>query len=233
MKLEICANSYQSVLNAQNAGADRIELCSELSVGGVTPSYGLLEKVAKNSTIPIHVLVRPRSGNFSYSDEEFKQMKTDINICKELGFQGIVSGILKEDNTIDIDRNQELIALTKPLSFTFHRAFDCVPNPLESLYQLIDLQVDRILTSGQKNTAVEGLELLKKIKEKADNQLIILPASGINEQNILHFKEVGFTEVHASASKKINLNSPFFDTTNQTISDIDKIKKMLKKINNV
>lgn len=232
MKLEICANSYQSFVNAQKAGADRIELCSELSVGGVTPSFGLLEKVAKNCRIPVHVLIRPRSGNFCYTDEEFQQIKTDIQICKELGFQGIVSGILNKDNTIDVNRNQELIAISKPLSFTFHRAFDCVPNPIESLHQLIDLQVDRVLTSGQQNTAIEGLELLKQLQNIAKNRLIILPASGINDTNISHFKDSGFTEIHASASKKINQNSPFFDSTNQTVSDIKKIKKMQKTLNN-
>jgi copper homeostasis protein len=109
MKLEICANSYQSALNAEKAGADRIELCSELSVGGITPSYGLLKKISKEITIPINVLIRPRSGNFQYSEEEFSLMKENIKLCKELGFNGIVSGVLNIDNSIDIERTKKLI----------------------------------------------------------------------------------------------------------------------------
>jgi copper homeostasis protein len=134
MKLEICANSYQSALNAEKAGADRIELCSELSVGGITPSYGLLKVVSENITIPVFVLIRPRSGNFNYSDAEFDIIKNNIKLCKKLGLKGIVSGVLNDDNTIDIKRTQELIELSSPLSFTFHRAFDCVPNAKKKGY---------------------------------------------------------------------------------------------------
>ena len=132
MQLEICANSYQSAMNAQKAGAHRIELCSELSIGGITPSYQLLKKVMKNLHIPVHVLIRPRGGDFIYSKEEFEMMKENILICKELGSKGIVSGVLHTDNRIDIKRTQELIALSKPLSFTFHRAFDEVPEPMRA-----------------------------------------------------------------------------------------------------
>ena len=124
MKLEICANSYQSASNAEKAGAHRIELCAELAVGGITPSYGLLKKVMHDLTIPVHVLIRPRSGDFTYSDAEFQIMKENILICKELGVTGIVSGVLKLDNTIDIERTKELVAVAKPMNFTFHRAFD-------------------------------------------------------------------------------------------------------------
>jgi copper homeostasis protein len=125
MILEICANSYQSAVNANIAGAHRIELCSEISVGGTTPSYGLLKKVMADIDIPVHVLIRPRSGNFTYSDIEFDIMKENIRICKDLGCAGIVSGVLHEDNSIDIKRTSELIELSKPMSFTFHRAFGC------------------------------------------------------------------------------------------------------------
>ena len=114
MKLEICTNSYQSAMNAEKAGADRIELCSELSVGGITPSYGLLKKISEEITILVNVLIRPRSGNFQYSKEEFSLMKENIKLCKELGFNGIVSGVLNIDNSIDIKRTKELIELSKP-----------------------------------------------------------------------------------------------------------------------
>ena len=141
MILEICANSFQSAKNAQEAGAHRVELCQEISVGGITPSYGLLKKVKSALSIETMVLIRPRSGNFCYSTADFDVMIRDIQFCKELGFQGIVSGVLNEDNTIDIKRTKELIALSKPLSFTFHRAFDEVQNPEKALLQLIELKV--------------------------------------------------------------------------------------------
>ncbi len=131
MLLEICANSYQSAINAEKAGANRIELCAELAVGGITPSYGLLKKVMNDLTIPVHVLVRPRSGDFTYSDAEFQILKEDILICKELGVLGIVSGVLNLDNTIDLERTKELVETAKPMNFTFHRAFDWVLNPMD------------------------------------------------------------------------------------------------------
>ena len=233
MILEICANSYQSALNAQNAGANRIELCSELSVGGITPSHGLLQKIAEKITIPVHVLVRPRSGNFFYSKDEFEQIKKDIKICKDFGFQGIVCAVLHSDNTIDIERTKELVELSKPLSFTFHRAFDCVPNPKKEILNLIDLGVNRVLTSGQKEKAIDGIELLKQLKEITENKIIILPGSGINSENVTYFKKAGFQEIHTSASKKVkNQNNVFFDKTIQTISDVTNIQEILKNIRN-
>lgn len=233
MKLEICANSYQSAINAQKAGANRIELCSELSVGGITPSYGLLKKVSEEITIPIHVLIRPRSGNFCYSDDEFEIMKSNINICKKLGFSGIVSGVLNTDNSIDFLRTKELITLSKPLSFTFHRAFDGVSNPEKTLEILIEIGVDRILTSGLEEKAETGIEVLKKLQKIAQNKLIILPGSGINSKNVFLFKEAGFKEIHTSASKIIQIEkTTFFGTNFQTVSDISEIKEILKVIKN-
>jgi copper homeostasis protein len=232
MKLEICANSYQSAINAQKAGADRIELCSELSVGGITPSYGLLKKISENITIPVHVLIRPRSGDFYYSTIEFEQIKKDIKICKEFGFNGIVSGVLNEDNSIDILRTKELITISKPLSFTFHRAFDCAENPKKSLLEMIDMGIDRVLTSGLEEKAENGIELLIDLQEIAKDNLIILPASGINQKNVHLFKNVGFKEIHSSASKIIKSSSVFFDKTPQTVSDIETIEDILKVIKN-
>ena len=231
MVLEICANSYQSAMNAQKAGAHRIELCTELSVGGITPSFGLLKKVMAALTIPVHVLIRPRSGNFTYSDSEFKIMKEDIQQCKDLGCAGIVSGVLHANNTIDIKRTKELIELSKPMSFTFHRAFDAVPKPKESLLKLINLGVDRLLTSGQKDKAEDGIELLIELKQMAKNKLIIMPGSGINQINSSLFKNAGFTEINSSASKKISENiHSYFGNTPQTVSDIDTIKNILDTI---
>jgi len=230
MKLEICANSLQSALNAQLAGADRIELCNELSVGGVTPSLGLLKAVKEKIAIPVHVLIRPRSGDFNYSDDEFEQMKLDIELCKDLGFAGIVTGVLQEDASIDLERTATLIEISNPLSFTFHRAFDCVPNPENALEKLIQLKVDRILTSGQKGKAIDGLELLKRLKSKAKDQLSILPGSGIRPANTSIFKEAGFKEIHTSASVLIKNKLPFFDNTEQTVSDAETISEIVSII---
>ncbi len=230
MKLEICANSFESALNAQKAGADRIELCCELSVGGITPSYGLLKKVVEEITIPVHVLIRPRSGNFCYSNDEIEIIKKNIQLCKDLGFSGIVCGILNADNTIDIEKTKALIELSKPLSFTFHRAFDCVTNPKESLQQLIDLKADRVLTSGLQPKAAQGIELLKELQNIASDKIIILPGSGINPSNVHVFKEAGFKEIHTSASIEKPKSNVFFDSTRQTVSNIETIQKILKVI---
>jgi len=239
MKLEICANSFQSAKNAQDAGAHRIELCSELAIGGITPNYGLLKKVTSELTIDTFVLIRPRSGNFAYSEEEFEIMKNNIILCKELGCKGIVSGVLNRDNTIDVKRTRELVELSKPMSFTFHRAFDWNPNLATALDQLIDLGVDRILTSGQHGSAEKGLELLKLLKEKVENKITILPGGGVSADNSLLFKEAGFDEIHASLTTLEQVNrtpiipmnsTKHFSETHLGTSNSDKIKELLKNI---
>jgi len=229
MLLEICANSYQSAKNAQEAGAHRIELCQELSVGGITPSYGLLKQVKNTLSIPVFVLIRPRSGNFVYSEEELDIMKHNIQLCKNLGCEGIVSGVLNDDNTINIERTKELIELSKPLKFTFHRAFDCVKNPKDALEQLIGLRVDRVLTSGQETSAEKGLNLLNELKEQAKGRITILAGGGINSDNAKLFKDVGLIEIHASASSTIKSDESLFSAP-LTYSDTEKIKAILDAI---
>ncbi len=202
MIVEICANSFESALAAQEGGARRIELCSELSVGGLTPSYGLLKKVLNELTIPVHVLIRPRSGDFSYTPAEMDIMLADIALCKELGCDGVVSGVLNTDNTIDMEAIKLLIKEASTLQFTFHRAFDWVMNPLKALDQLKELKVHRLLTSGQKNSAVEGIELLKELKTRSEDILEIMPGGGINYTNASLFKSNGFSAIHLSATTK-------------------------------
>ncbi|MFD2565955.1 copper homeostasis protein CutC [Pseudotenacibaculum haliotis] len=237
MVVEICANSYQSAINAEKAGAHRIELCSELAVGGITPSYGLLKKVMSELSIPVHVLIRPRGGDFTYSDDEFEIMKQNILLCKELGCAGIVSGVLHPNASIDLVRTQELVELSHPMSFTFHRAFDWISNPKDAISDLEKIGVHRVLTSGQKTSAEKGISLLRELKDLSPVK--ILPGGGIKVHNIQMFKEAGFNEVHFSASTqiqtiatpKISMNSPsFFDETTITFSDIDTIKNILSKI---
>ena len=199
MIIEVCAESYEYAIKAEKAGADRIELCKDLHLDGLTPNYKTAKKTIDNLNIPVFVLIRPREGDFAYSDEEFELMKKDIVKFKEMGCKGIVSGVLNRDNSIDLKRTKELVGLSKPLEFTFHRAFDVVSKPLNEIENLIELGVDRVLTSGQKNKAIKGLELLEELKNISKNRIKIMPGSGINKSNIVNFRS--FDEIHGSFKK--------------------------------
>ena len=160
MIIEVCAESYEYAMKAEKAGADRIELCKDLHLDGLTPNYETAKKTIDSLNIPVFILIRPREGDFIYSNKEFELMKNHIVKFKEMGCKGIVAGVLNEDNSIDIKRTKELVELSRPLEFTFHRAFDVVSDTLEEIENLIRLGVDRILTSGQKDKAIEGLDSL-------------------------------------------------------------------------
>ena len=196
MIVEVCANSYEYAIKAEKAGADRIELCKDLHIDGLTPDYEIAKKTINELNIPVFILIRPREGNFNYSNEEFELMKADIVKFKEMGCKGIVCGILNDDKTIEINRTRELVKLSKPLEFTFHRAFDIVPNPIKEIKKLIELGIDRVLTSGQKEIAVDGLGLLHNLLEITQKRIKIMPGSGINKSNIVNFKK--FKEIHGS-----------------------------------
>ena len=246
MILEICANSFESAQAAQSGGAHRIELCSELALGGITPSHGLLDKVVAALSIPVFVLIRPRSGDFCYSDDEMDVMLRDIAFAKAIGVQGIVSGVLHPDHQIDQERTGQLVSASKGMAFTFHRAFDWTPNAMESVDILIKLGIERVLTSGQKSSAGAGFEMLKKLLIHANSQLGILPGGGIDAVNVEAFKVAGFNEVHASASSFRKLaalsidpsvlqsvpmhNTKTLDQHEVGFSDIDKIKALLKAV---
>jgi len=205
MIVEICANSFESAKAAEEGGAHRIELCAELSVGGLTPSHGLIEKVMAELNIPIHVLIRPRSGDFTYSENEIDVMLKDISFCKQMGCSGIVSGALTLNNDIDFQKTQQLLMASQGMEFTFHRAFDWCRNPLQSIDSLIQLGVTRLLSSGQHSKAIDGIELLKKLKNISDKKIDIMPGGGINIDNVMKFKKAGFQMVHFSATKKKQL----------------------------
>ena len=202
MLVEVCANSFESALNAESAGADRIELCSELGVGGVTPSVGLITLVKKELNIPVHVLIRPRGGHFTYSDTEFDVMKADILACKELGVEGIVSGILMDDFSVDVKRTQALVDLAKPMHFTFHRAFDWVAEPLEAIKPLEDLGVQTILTSGGEASAEKGINHLDAWQKQTS--LTIMAGGGVSPKNASRFKDIGLRAIHCSGTSFIN-----------------------------
>lgn len=201
MKIEVCANSLQSALRAQKAGADRIELCSELGVGGITPSFGLLKKIREEIQIPVHVLIRPRSGDFCYNDSEFEIMKEDILYCRSIGINGVVTGILSNDGKIDKERTAYLKTVSGGLSFTFHRAFDWVTSPMEALKDLEQIGVDFLLTSGGENSAIKGIKLLLEL-ERASQQIVIMPGGGIGVTAARRFKKEGFKAIHLSGSKR-------------------------------
>jgi copper homeostasis protein len=239
MLVEVCANSLQSALNAQEAGADRIELCSELAVGGITPSYGLLKAVRDKIKIPVNVLIRPRSGDFTFSRDEFDIMKTNIELCRELGFNGIVSGVLHPDCSLDVDRTRELITASGDLAFTFHRAFDWVKNPALALEQLADLGVATVLSSGQRTSAVLGMELLAKLQMHTQN-VVVMPGSGINQNNASKFKQKGFKALHLSAARfcktleaepEVPMNSSSFLYDNGiAVSNLEILKAVVKAV---
>ena len=196
MIIEVCAESYEYALKAEKAGANRIEFCKDLHLDGLTPDYESAKRTIDSLNIPVFILIRPREGDFIYSNEEFELMKRDIIKFKEMGCKGIVSGVLNDDNSIDVKRTKVLIELSRPLEFTFHRAFDIVSDPLKEIENLIRMGVDRILTSGQKNKAIEGLYLLEKLNNISKKRIVIMPGSGISNTNFKKFNS--FNEIHGS-----------------------------------
>jgi copper homeostasis protein len=200
--LEVCANSITSALAAQRGGALRVELCENLQEGGTTPSFGQILMARKLLHIKLYVLIRPRGGDFLYTDTEFETMAADIRYCIDAGCDGIVTGILKADGSIDKERNLELVRTAKQwgLGVTFHRAFDMCANQKQAMEDIIELGFERILTSGGKSTAMEGASTIANLVKKAAGRISIMPGSGINEHNaadLVHY--TGVTEIHASA----------------------------------
>jgi copper homeostasis protein len=196
---EACVDSVESAIAAQEGGADRVELCANLLEGGTTPSDGTVRLTRERLHIAMNVIIRPRGGDFCYSDDEFRVMAWDVARAKELGADGVVIGILNPDGTVDAERTAALIEIARPMSVTFHRAFDMARDPFEALETLIRLGIDRILTSGQEASALEGLDLLAELVRAAGNRVIIMPGGGINERNVAKILAgCGAREVHAS-----------------------------------
>ena len=198
---EVCANGVESCLAAQEGGANRVELCAGIPEGGTTPSYGEI-KIARRmlNTTRLHVIIRPRGGDFLYTPLEVERMEEDIRMCRQLGVDGVVIGCLKADGSIDIENNQRLKDAAGDMSVTIHRAFDRCTNPMLALEQLCELGIDRILTSGQQPTAEQGIDLLRKLNKAAAGRIKILAGCGVNENNIskIH-EETGVNEFHFSA----------------------------------
>lgn len=203
-KFEVCANSVESCVEAQRGGADRVELCAGIPEGGTTPSYGDIVMARKLLiTTKLHVIIRPRGGDFLYSDLEREIMLEDVRMARRLGVDGVVFGVLTSDGDIDMDFMRQLMAESEGMSVTFHRAFDVCRNPFLALEQIIELGCDRILTSGQMPKAEDGVDLLKQLVEKAGDRIIIMPGCGVNAGNIAKIAQItGAKEFHFSARSK-------------------------------
>lgn len=222
-KLEVIGFTIEGCSIAQDAGAHRIELCDNPADGGTTASYGFIKAARKKLHSDLFPIIRPRGGDFLYNDEEFEIMKTDIKICKELGCDGVVIGMLTKENKIDKKRCIALVELAYPLGVTFHRAFDRTVDPFEALEDIIEIGCERILTSGQKQNAFDGAELIKQLIQKADDRIIIMPGSGVRSDNISSIaKSTGAFEFHSSAR---------IQTENKISVDAEEIKKMLQQLN--
>ena len=212
-KLEICCYTVESAIKAQNAGADRIELCDNFSEGGTSPSYAAIHYCVNKLRIPTNVIIRPRGGDFLYSDIEFELIKKDVLECKNIGANGIVIGLLTANGDIDIDKTKAIMEIAKPMEVTFHRAFDMCNNHQKALSEIIDLGIDRILTSGAKNKAIDGINLITELINKANNRIIIMPGSGINENNLKQImKQTNAKEFHSSAKVFINSKMKNFNS---------------------
>lgn len=203
--VEVCVDSVESAVAAQAGGAHRVELCDNLMEGGTTPSFGSIEVARKLLDIKLHVIIRPRGGDFLYSDTEFEIMKRDIEAAKRLGVDGVVIGLLDREGNIDLRRTVELVELSRPMSVTFHRAFDVCRDPFAAIDQLAEIGADRILTSGQEATAVEGSELLAKLVKYASDRIIIMVCGNLNERNINRvIAETGAKELHFTGFRSVD-----------------------------
>ncbi len=209
MKIEVCIASVASAIAAQEGGADRVELCDNLFEGGTTPSLAMIEQVRKQTGIGLYVMIRPRGGDFLYSDEEFEIMKGDLMHAKKAGADGVVFGLLKADGSVDLARTSELVQLASPLDTTFHRAFDMAANPQEALEAVIRSGCQRILTAGGANKAIDGIERIAQLQQQASNRIQLMAGSGINEQNARLFLEKGIRELHLSGKIVVDGNMTY------------------------
>lgn len=222
-KLEVCCADIESVIAAKEAGADRIELCTGLEVGGLTPSIGLIKKAVEIFGAGVMVLIRERAGDFNYSPSEIEVMGDDIEAAINEGATGVVIGALTADGELDLKALGQLMLKTSGVEVTFHRAFDELKDPMKALEQIIEVGCHRILTSGQKPTAEEGIPLLRELIKVAGDRIIILPGSGINDENVDKIlKETGCKEIHGSAKVK------YHGTCKSSPEKIIRIKKYLE-----
>jgi len=233
-KLEICSFDLLSALIAQEAGAHRIELCAGPAEGGTTPGPGLIRAARERIHIDIYPIIRPRGGDFLYTEEEFDIMMKEVTYCKQAGCNGVVVGILHADGSIDKIRTSRLVEMAYPLGVTFHRAFDWAANPFEALEDIISVGCERILTSGQRPTAPEGAELINELVRQADDRIIIMPGSGVRADNIIALAEkTDASEFHTSARTSAPslmefINTSMKDDQSAVRADREEIEKIIR-----
>ncbi|HET7717864.1 MAG TPA: copper homeostasis protein CutC [Bauldia sp.] len=200
LRFEICVDSIAGVVAAREAGADRVELCASLIEGGITPSLGMIRRAREVKGIGLHVIIRPRGGDFLYGPEELEVMEADIDAAKAEGADGIVFGMLDADGNVDIPATERLIARARPAAVTFHRAFDMTPDPFAALETLIALGVERVLTSGQEPSVLEGADTIAALVEAAGDRIVVMPGGGINARNAARIVAMtGARELHFAA----------------------------------
>jgi len=235
MLLEIATTDFETTRLAAEGGADRIELCAALSEGGITTSPGILQLCRDKFSLPLYPIIRPRSGDFLYSDAEFEVMKKDISFCKKIGMDGVVIGLLFKSGKIDLKKTATLIDLAYPMGVTFHRAFDRCLDPFQALEELIELGCERILTSGQKVTALEGIDLITQLQQVAAERIIVMPGSGVRVDNIKELAiKTGCKEFHTSlrdaSASLMEFRHPSFKESKESYQNpsisVEAIKKM-------
>ncbi len=234
---EVCAFNIQSAIIAERAGAGRVELCDNPIEGGTTPSYGTIRQTREKISILLYPILRPRSGNYFYDDDEFEIIRKDIGICKELGCDGISVGIQTIDSQIDVERLKKIVQWASPMGVTCNRAFDAAPDPLSALEDIISTGCERILTSGQAEGAPMAGKLLGELVQQAGDRIIIMPGAGINSGNIRQLvEESRAMEYHGSARKILPnpvtyINRQIADYGNVYISDEDEVRKIIAGLN--
>jgi copper homeostasis protein len=240
--LEIATSDFETTRCAVEGGADRIELCANLNEGGTTPSYGTIYQCRENFHGLLYPIIRPRGGDFLYTDDEYEIMLHDVKLCKQSGCDGIVIGLLNEDGTIEIKRTAALVDIAYPMGVTFHRAFDRCRNAFEALEQLVQIGCERILTSGQQPTVNEGIELIAELNKMADHRIIIMPGSGVRKENIkLLAEKTRCKEFHSSlrgkAHSKMEFIHPAFENSSESYMnnsidafEVSALKKILNEI---
>ena len=231
-KLEVIGFTIESCLIAQAAGAHRIELCDNPSEGGTTPSYGFIKTARENLSIELYPIIRPRGGDFLYSEIEFEVMKADIQICKNLGCDGVVIGMLNSDGTVDKQRCKELVDIAQPMGVSFHRAFDRTKDPFKALEDIISIGCERILTSGQKSVATDGAALLNELVKQANGRIIIMPGSGVRSDNVENLvKKTNATEFHTSARTYADSKMEFInESMDEQLTSVTTLSNEIKTI---
>ena len=236
--LEVCSFHPTSCLIAEKCGAVRVELCDNPIEGGTTPGYGTVKLVREKISIKLYPIIRPRSGNYFYSDDEFEIIKNDIEICKQLGCDGISVGISTINSEIDTERLKRIVEWAMPMNVTCNRVFDSAPEPFKALEDIISCGCERILTSGQKSAAPDAADLLKQLVQTAGDRIIIMPGAGVKSTNIAQLKNAsGAKEFHSSARKIVPnnvtyINKEVSDYGNVYIADEAEVKAMINALNN-